>query len=176
MEFSDFCLFNFGSIFVGCYFFSFCRKIILKVFWNPEGVAKKQGKNCCFWLSCVCFFPFRLLMVICRLHISCCWQTCHSSLLSYFCCYVILRWFCFLVSIHLYLYCVLYFLFSALSLLYSLLVWQKPRSNHKISEILIFMFCFGACIPTRPLGPDNNPTRAREEPLQVFVFCLVCCS
>ena len=35
------------------------------------------------------------------------------------------------------------------------------------------MFCFGACIPTLPLGPDNNPTRAREEPLQmVFFFAL----
>ena len=130
---------------------------------NSEGVAKKQGKTFFLVVSCL-FFPFRLLMVTCRLHIPCLWHMCHSSLLSYFCCYFFL-----------YLYCALYFSFSSLSLLYSFLVRQKPRSNHKISEILIFMFCFGACITTLPLGPDNNPTRAKEEPLQMVFLgpCLL---
>ena len=85
-------------------------------------------------------------------------------------CFPSFRWLCFLVSIHLYFCCVLYFSFSCLSLLSSLLVWQKPRSNHKISQILIVIFCFGACIPTLSLGPDNNPTRPREEPLNFFFF------
>ena len=81
-----------------------------------------------------------------------------------------LRWFCFLVSIRLYLCCALYFAFGYFSLLSSLLVWQKPRSNHKISQILIVIFCFGACIPTLSLGPDNT-LLGQEKNSSKNVFC-----
>ena len=147
-------------------------------FWTPKGWPKNREKPGFFGcLMCVFFFPIRLLMVTCRLDIPSCLQMFHSSLHSYFCCYVVpsLRWLCFLVSIHLYLCCALYFSFSCFSLLSSLLVWQKPRSNHKISQILIVIFCFGACIPTLSLGPDNNPTRPREEPSKNVVFCCLAC-
>ena len=135
----------------------------------PRG-GQKQGKNRVFWLSHVriFFFPFRLLMVTCRLDIPSCLQMCHSSLFSYFCCYVfLLCGGC--VSLFLFIFIfVVFFTFHS-----SLLVWQKHRSNHKISQILIVIFCFGACIPTLSLGPDNNPTRPREGTLQLF-FLLPC--
>ena len=34
---------------------------------------------------------------------------------------------------------------------------QKTRSNHRISEMFILMFCFGACILAFSLGPAKNP-------------------
>ena len=135
--------------------------------------GQKTGKNQGFLVvSCACFFSISSP----HGHLSS-WHTFLLANVSFILAFLLLllcfpsfRWLCFLVSIHLYFCCVLYFSFSCLSLLSSLLVWQKPRSNHKISQILIVIFCFGACIPTLSLGPDNNPTRPREEPLKKFVF------
>ena len=142
---------------------------------TPKGWPKNKKKQvffCCLvWFFC----PFRLLMVTCRLHIPCCWLMCHSSLLSYFCCCVFfLCGGCVSLFLCIFIFIVLFTFHSVLCLccILSLAMTRKNRSNHKISEILIFMFCFGACIPALPLGPDNNPTRAREEPLQMFIFAL----
>ena len=136
--------------------------------------GQKTGKNQCFLVvSCGFFFS----MSSPHGHLSS-WHTFLLANVSFILaflllmlCYPSFRWLCFLVSIHLYFSSVHYFSFGCLSLLSSLLVWQKPRSNQKISQILIVIFCFGACIPTLSLGPDNNPTRPREEPLKNCVFC-----
>ena len=135
------------------------RPNILKVFWIFQGVAKKQGKTSVFWLSHVRFF-FSISSP--HGHLSS-WHTFLLANVSFILAFLLLmlcfpsfRWLCFLVSIHLYFSCVHYFSFGCLSLLSSLLVGQKPRSNHKISQILIVIFCFGGCIPTLSLGPDNN--------------------
>ena len=86
-----------------------------------------------------------------------------------------LRWLCFLVSIHLYLCCALYFSFSCFSFfffaVFSLGV-TKTQIKSQISQILIVNFCFGVCIPTLSLGPDNNPTRPGEELLKKCFCCL----
>ena len=149
-------------------------QIFSRFFGTPKGWPKKQGKKPrLFWLSHVRVF-FSISSP--HGHLSS-WHTflfANASfilaILLLLLCFPSLRWLCFLVSIHLYLCCALYFSFSCLSLLSSLLVWQQPRSNHKISQILIVIFCFGACIPTLSPGPENNPTRPREEPLKMF-FC-----
>ena len=149
------------------------RPNILKVFWIFQGVAKKQGKTSVFLVvSCAVFFLYRLLMVTCRLDIPSCLQMCHSSLLSYFWCYVfLLSGGC--VSLFLFIFIllvVIIFHLVVLSSLSSLLVWQKPKSNQKISQILIVIFCFGACIPTLSLGPDNNPYSAKRRTSQKICF------
>ena len=60
-----------------------------------------------------------------------------------------------------------------------LLCDQKSRSNHRISEMFILMFCFGACILAFSLGPAKTPTRTREAPLQIvfdsFLWFLTMC-
>ena len=159
---------------VGCFWEALRRPNILKDFLYSEGVAKKPGKKQFFWLSHVRVF-FSISSPHDHLSSS---YTLLFAIVSFILvflllllCFPFLRWLCFLVSIHLYLCCV-HFSFSSLSLLSSLLVWQKPRSNHNISEILIFIFCFGACIPTLSLGPDNNPTRHREESLKMLFGAL----
>ena len=99
--------------------------------------GQKTGKNQCFLVvSCAVFcFLYRLLMVTCRLDKPSCLQMCHSSLLSYFSCYVfLLSGGC--VSLFLFIFIFSwahYFSFGCLSFLSSLLVGQKPRWNHKIS-------------------------------------------
>ena len=49
--------------------------------------------------------------------------------------------------------------------------WQHLEcvvtSYHNMHTLLSFWF---VAIPTLSLGPDNNPTRPREEPLKKFVF------
>ena len=139
----------------------------------PSG-GQKKGKTRVFWLSHVrVFFPFRLLMVTCRLDIPSCLQMCHSSLLSYFCCYVFLFCGgCVSLFLFIFIFVVLFTFHSVVSLCCLLSWWTKTRSNHKISQILIVIFCFGACIPTLSLGPDNSPTWPREEPLNCFFSCL----
>ena len=77
------------------------------------------------------------------------------------------------------------FLFPFLPLLCSLFLIQlffscsfslcdpKPRSNYRISEMLILMFCFGACILARSLGPAKNPYSAQRTTPQngiCFIF------
>ena len=147
--------------------------IILVLFlWPYEHTALQ---NQCFLLvSCAVFcFLYRLLMVTCRLDKPSCLQMCHSSLLSYFSCYV------FLLSGGCVSLCLLIFIFLGLITFHlvvclsCLLSWwdRNPDETTKYLQILIVIFCFGASIPTLSLGPDNNPTRPREEPLKKFVFC-----
>ena len=150
------------------------RPNILKGFWNSQGVAKKQGKNQGFFGCLMCVF-FSISSP--HGHLSS-WHTSLFANVSFIlafllCCYVfLLCGGCVSLFLFIFIFAVLFTCHSVVCLcLSSLLVWQKPRSNHKISEILIFIFCFGACIPTLSLGPDHNPTRAREEPLKMFFFC-----
>ena len=129
----------------------------------PRG-GQKTGQNKGFFVVVSClFFLFHLLMVI-------------LAFLLLLLCFRSLRWLCFLVSIHLYVCCALYFSFSCLSLLSSLLVQEKPDQMRNYLTILFSCLCFGACIPTLSLGPTNNPARPREEPLKMVYFCLVSCS
>ena len=139
--------------------------------------GQKTGKNqCVFGCLMWFFFPlYRLLMVTCRLHIPSCLQMCHSSLLSYLWCYVILlSGGC--VSLFLFIFiCLVFITFHLVVCLCCFLSWcdRNPDQIRKYLQILIVLFCFGGCIPTLSLGPDNNPTRPREEPLKKFVFrCL----
>ena len=137
--------------------------------------GQKTGKNQCFLVvSCAVFcFLYRLLMVTCRLDKPSCLQMCHSSLLSYFSCYVfLLSGGC--VSLFLFIFIFLGLItFHLVVCLSCLLSWwdRNPDETTKYLQILIVIFCFGASIPTLSLGPDNNPTRPREEPLKKFVFC-----
>ena len=55
------------------------------------------------------------------------------------------------------LFLILLFLFPAFSLCVT-----KNRSNHRISEIFILMFCFGACILALSFGPAKNPYSAQR--------------
>ena len=138
--------------------------------------GQKTGKNQGFLVvSCACFFfPFRLLMVTCRLDIPSCLQVCHSSLLSYCCCYVFLlsggcvSLFLFILSF------VVFFAFHLVVCLCCLLSWCD-RNPDQITKYLKFWLSSSASVPASPhflsLGPDNNPTRPREEPLKKFVFC-----
>ena len=137
-------------------------------------MAKKQGKTSVFWLSHVrCFFSISSP----HGHLSS-WHTFLLANVSFILaflllmlCYPSFRWLCFLVSIHLYF--LVFITFHVLICLSCFLSWcdRNPDQIRKYLQILIVIFCFGASIPTLSLGPDNNPTWPREEPLKKFVFC-----
>ena len=144
----------------------------------PRG-GQKPGKSKGFFVVVSClFFPFRLLMVACRLHIPCCLQMCHSSLLSHFYCYVfVLCGGCVFLFLFIFMSVVL-FNFHSVVCLCCLLSWceKNPDQMRKYLTILFSCLCFGACIPTLSLGSINNPTRPGEEPLEMVYFCLASCS
>ena len=102
--------------------------------------------------------PFGLLMVTYRLRMPCSLQKCHSScfLLLVFC-FSSSWWLCFVVCFHVCLYCAFCKLDFVVSFSAFFLCDQKTRSNHRISEMFILMFCFGACILAFSLGPAKNP-------------------
>ena len=60
------------------------------------------------------------------------------------------------------LLCVQLFFFAV----FSLGATKNQIKSQNIAKCLIVIFCFGACIPTLSLGPDNNPTRPGEELLK----------
>ena len=133
---------------------------------------EKQGAFGCLVTGFVFHFisswsPFVFIyLVVCKCVI-------HPCFLGFAEMFSSLQWLCFIVSTHLYLYCALYCSFCCFSFLHSLLVWQKPRSNHRIFVVLIFMFCFGACIPTLHLAQRITPTPPREgEPSKWYFFAL----
>ena len=155
---------------------SFSRQIVLKVFWNSEGVAKKHGKNR-FLGGCILsvfFFDFvsswspvvvtYLVVVVGKCVIHPCFLT-----FVFF-----LRWLCFLVSIHHCLYCVFYFIQFFVFAVFSLGVTKNP---HQTTKSLKFWFSCSASVPASPhfhlgqiiilLGPEKNPSKC---------FCLVCYS
>ena len=70
------------------------------------------------------------------------------------------------------------FTFHSVVCLCCLLSWceTNPDQMRKYLTILFSCLCFGACIPTLSLGPTNNPTWPREEPLEMVYFSLVSCS
>ena len=91
-------------------------------------------------------------------------------------CFRSLRWLCFLF---LFIFMSgVFFNFHTVVCLCCLLSWcdKKPDQMRKYLTILFSCLCFGACIPTLSLGPTNNPTRPREEPLEMVYFCLASCS
>ena len=71
-----------------------------------------------------------------------------------------------------------FFTFHSVVCLCCLLSWceKNPDQMRNYLTILFSCLCFGACIPTLSLGSTNNPTRPREEPLEMVYFCLVSCS
>ena len=85
-----------------------------------------------------------------------------SFLLSVFCFFlflvVVFRFLFPSLSLLCSLFLILLFLFPA----FSLCVTPKTRSNHRISEMFILMFCFGACILALWLGPAKNPYSAQR--------------
>ena len=125
---------NFGPFFTRRFVvFSFRRKSLLKVFWNSEGVAKKQRKaRFVFLLSRVWFFvQFREIFVsswspFVYIYLVVCKCVIHPCFLGFVVMIFSLLWSCFIVSTNIYLYCVLYVLFCCFSLLYSFFVCQKP--------------------------------------------------
>ena len=132
--------------------------------WRPTAPRPRAGFFCC---------PFGLLMVTYRLRIPCSLQKCRSS------CFFLLLVFCF----SFFGGCVSFFLFPCLSLLCSLFlillflfpafshcVTKKPRSNHRISEMFVLMFRFGACILAVSLGPAKNPYSDQRWKWYLFHF------
>ena len=95
-------------------------------------------------------FLYRLLMVACRLDKPSCLHMCHSSLLSYFSCYVFLvwGWLCFLVSIHLYfLLGSLLFIWLFVFLVFSLGGTEAQMKPQNISK---FWLSSSASVPASP--------------------------
>ena len=144
---------------------------ILRMVEGQQAQNTRAGFFCC---------PLGLFMVTYRLRMPCSLQKCHSFFFFYFG-----------VLLFFFLVVVFRFLFPCLSLLCVLQVRfccfffcillcdQKSRSNHRISEMFILMFCFGACILAFSLGPAKTPTRTREAPLQIvfdsFLWFLTMC-
>ena len=115
----------------------------------------KPGKNQGFLVvSCACFFlffffPFRLLMVTCRLDIPSCLQTCHSSLLSYCCCYVfLLSGGCVSLFLFIFIFVVL-FTFHSVVCLCCLLSWCD-RNPDQITKYLKVWLSSSASMPASP--------------------------
>ena len=132
----------------------FCKKT--KTQYTKKGWRPTAPKHTCRFFFCC---PYGLLMVTYRLRIPCSLQKCHSSCFFYFRCFVFLLFggcVSFIVSI--FVFVVLFaFDFVVFFFLHFSLCDQKTRSNHRISEMLILMFCFGACILAFSLGPAKNP-------------------
>ena len=96
--------------------------------------------------------------------------------LTFLLCFRSLRWMCFLF---LFIFMSgVFFTFHSVRCLCCLLSWceKNPDQMRKHLTILFSCLCFSACIPTLSLGPTNNPTRPREEPLEMVYFCLASCS
>ena len=112
--------------------------------------GQKTRKNQGFWLSHVrVFFPFRLLMVTCRLNIPSCLQMCHSSLLSYCCCYVfLLSGGCVSLFLFIFIFVVL-FTFHLVVCLCCLLSWCD-RNPDQITKNLKFWLSSSASVPASP--------------------------
>ena len=75
-----------------------------------------------------------------------------------------LRWLCFNVCFSMFVFNV-FLAFDFVVSLSCILAWserRKTRWNHRISEILIFMFWVRACILTLSLGPANKPFLAQR--------------
>ena len=148
LEFSDFCVFQLSAHF-SLVSGLFCRKIILKIFWNSEGVAKKQGKNKGVFGRLVswCFFSISFP----HGHLSSSYTLLFANVLFILAflllllCFSSLRWLCFIVSFRLCLYCALYFSLCCFSFLHSLFVWQKKPDQ--ITEYLKIWFSCSASVP-----------------------------
>ena len=149
---------------------------IFRRFFGTPKEWPKTGKNpWFFWLSHVrVFFPFRLLMVTRRLHIPCWLQMCHSSLVSYFCCYVfLLCGGCVSLFLFIFISAVL-FTFHSVVCLCCLLSWCDKNPD-QIKKYLKFSLSSSASGPAPPhfhlaqiitlLGPEKNPSN-------VFFCCL----
>ena len=100
-------------------------------------------------LMCGSFFLYRLLMVTCRLDMPSCLQMCHSSLLSYFWCYVfLLSGGC--VSLFLFIFIFLVFItFHLVVCLCCLLSWCD-RNPDQIRKYLKFWLSSSASVPASP--------------------------
>ena len=111
-------------------------QIFSRFFGTPKGWPKKQGKTRVFWLSHVrVFFPFRLLMVTCRLGIPCCLQMCHSSFLSYICsCVFLVCGGCVSLFLFIFIFVVL-FTFHSVVCLCCLLSWCDKKTQIKSQNI-----------------------------------------
>ena len=103
--------------------------------------------------------PFGLLMVTYRLRIPRSLQKCHSScFFFYFRCFVfLLLGGCVSFFVSMFVFIVFFAFDFVVFFLHFSLCDQKTRSNHRISEMFILMFCFGACILAFSLGPAKNP-------------------
>ena len=183
--FSYFRLFTFRSIFHSsvCLFFFFFfvspKNYSQGFFGTPKGWPnnREEKQNKVFLVVSCLFFSISSA----HGHLSSSYTLLFANV-SFIPCFLI-----FVVTFFFFAVVVFACFYSSLSLLCCLLFIQlsvfavfslgvtKTRSNDEVSQILIFMFCFGACIPTPSLGPDNNPIQPREEPLQMVCFlpCLL---
>ena len=139
-------------------------------FSEPPRGGQKTGKNQGFFgcLMCVFFFPFRLLMVTCRLDIPSCLQMCHSSLLSYFCCYVfLLCGGCVSLFLCIFIFVVLFTFHSVVSLC-CLLSWcdktQIKSQNISNFDCHLLLRClhphtFDLAQIITLLGQEKNPSK-----------------
>ena len=150
---------------VVCFFFCGSPKEYSQVFSSSEEVAKKQGKTR-FFLGCLMSVFLSISSPHGHLSSSYTLLFANVPFILLLLCYPSLRWSCFLVSIHFYLCCVLYFSFSCLSWLSSLLVWQKSRSNHKYLKFWFSCSASGLASPhfhlaqiVTLLGPEKNPSK-----------------
>ena len=145
---------------------------ILRRVEGQQAQNTRAGFFCC---------PLGLFMVTYRLRMPCSLQKCHSSFFfTLVFCFSSFWWLCFVFCFHVCLYCAFCKLDFVVFFFFCILLWdQKSRSNHRISEMFILMFCFGACILAFSLGPAKTPTRTREAPLQIvfdsFLWFLTMC-
>ena len=145
-------------------------QIFSRFFGFFKGWPKKQGKTNVFWLSHVRFFNlYRLLMVTCRLDIPSCMQMCHSSLLSYFWCYVsLLSGGC--VSLFLFIFIFLVFIiFHLVVCLCCLLSWCD-RNPDQITKYLKFWLSSSASVPASPHLAQTITLLGQEKNLSKFLF------
>ena len=138
-----------------------------------KGWPKNRGKPGFFGCLMCFFFLFRLLMVTCRLDIPSCLQMSHSSLLSYFCCYVfLLSGGC--VSLFLFIFIfVVFFTFHLVVCLCCLLSWCDTNPD-QITKYLKFWLSSSASVPASPhfhlaqiitlLGQEKNLSK-------ILFFC-----
>ena len=79
-------------------------------------------------------------------------------------------WLCFVFCFHVCVYCALCFWFCCFSFLHFLFVWPKTRANHRISEMFVLMFRFGACILAVSVDPAKNPYSDQRWKWYLFHF------
>ena len=135
-------------------------------------MGKKQRKRQDFLGCLVSVFIFRHSSPFVFIYLVVCKCVIHHFFLSFVVMFFLLCCGCASLFLFIFIFIVL-FTFHSL-FLYCIISWcDKPRSKHKISEMLIFMFCFGARIPTLLLGPDNDPTWPENNPSKCFLPCLL---